>query len=223
MRGPLQFNTVEVRHLMVLQHRSVTISTPQVAQGRGRGGRITNAGLAYARGFPTSKALMPKTGPSADFAVPPVTADRSKAPVANRELEELGVQLLRYQQAISGVSDIIQRNKHNIELGELLDAQEERARTLTAPGLVPAFSVIVRRETARAAGVVVPTIDIRCDRRMSWRLWESMAWNKEALLANQEACGREDARAAAKHRVEEFWLVREPSQLMKLAQYFRRH
>lgn len=223
MRGPLQFNTLEVRHMMALQHRSVTISAPQVSKGRSRGGRITNAGLAYARGFRTSQALTPKRGPNAEFDVAPVTANRSAAPVANRELEELAVELLRYQQAIRGVTDMIQRSKHNIELGELLDAQEERARTLTAPGLVPAFSVIVRRETARAAGVVVPTLDIRCDRGMSWRLWESTAWNKQALLANQDACAREDARTATKHRIEEFWLVRDPSQLTRLAQYFRRH
>ncbi len=214
--------------MLVLHHRSLNISpgnaggAPNFSRTRGVSGALGRAGQINKEVQNTLKRFGGPEALTMGGSCVMGTVDPGEAPVVNRAIEELAVELLRFRSAIELVGDAMMRTVHNGQLGDILDEQESRARQLADAGVMPPFKAIVRASTARAAGIRVAQLNARCDRRMSWRVWEASAWNTQGLLANQEACAREENGVNTGIRVEDFWMVDYPGDQQRLARFFQR-
>lgn len=214
--------------MLVLHHRSLNMSpgnaggAPNMGRTRGLSGMLGRAGQINKE----AQATLNRFSGSSDITMGGTcvmgTFDPGDAAVINRAIEELAVELLRFRSAIELVGDGMMRAQHNAQLGDILDEQEARARQLANAGVMPPFKAIVRASTARAAGIRVATLRARCDRRMSWRVWEASAWNTQGLLANQEACAREENDITSGIRVEDLWMVDYPGDQQRLARFLQR-
>lgn len=226
--GPLRYETHEVRHLLALHHQSLNVN-PTFGSGVGYANRVP--GLRGSLGrlgqlnneiHRNTQAFTGAQNPSMVGMCVMGTFDRADAGRVNIVIENLATELLRYRSSIQLVGDPLMRAKHNSDLKQVLDEQEERARQLAEAGVMPPFNAIVRVNTARQAGIRVAYATPVCDRKMSWRVWESTAWNAEALRANQEACARDENRFRTGITIDDLWLVRQPSEQTALTHYLNR-
>lgn len=227
-RGPLRYETHEVRHMLGLHHRSLNMNpanaggAPNLSGTRGLGGLFSRAGHITDEAQQTLSKFTEASNITMGGTCVMGTFDPGDATVINRVVEGLAVELLRFRHAVELVGDGVTRLQHNTQLGDILDEQESRARQLAGAGVMPPFKAIVRASTARAAGIRVATIGARCDPGMSWRVWEASAWSTQRLLANQEACAREENSANSGVRLEDLWMVSYPGDLQRLARYLQR-
>ncbi len=214
--------------MLVLHHQSLNVTPgnagggPSLSRPRGRGGQVGRAGHIVDEAHQLVGHFKGSSNPTLNGSCIMGTFEPGEAPVINRAVEQLAVELLRFRAAIEEVGDGMMRAQHNEQLSGLLDEQEARARQLAHADVMPPFKTIVRASTARAAGIRVATAQARCDRQMSWRVWEASAWNTQGLLANQKACAREENNIMTGIRVEELWLVHYPGDLQRLARALRR-